>query len=49
MAGSNTDGSGLLLVTGASGFVGSGIAIAARKAGYRVGATVKPSDQYPIR
>lgn len=44
MAGSNTDGSGLLLVTGASGFVGSGIAIAARKAGYRVRVLVRRSS-----
>src|SRR5215813_9600814 len=44
MAGSDIDGDGLLLVTGASGFVGSAIAIAARKAGYRVRALVRPSS-----
>lgn len=44
MASSNIDGSGLLLVTGASGFVGSGIAIAARKAGYRVRVLVRRSS-----
>jgi dihydroflavonol-4-reductase len=44
MASLNIDGSGLLLVTGASGFVGSGIAIAARKAGYRVRVLVRRSS-----
>jgi len=44
MAGSDIDGDGLLLVTGASGFVGSAIAIAARKAGYRVRVLVRPSS-----
>src|SRR6266576_5694294 len=38
------DGDGLLLVTGASGFVGSAIAIAARKAGYRVRVLVRRSS-----
>ena len=44
MAGSDIDGDGLLLVTGASGFVGSAIAIAARKAGYRVRVLVRRSS-----
>src|SRR5215475_2791421 len=44
MAGSDIDGDGLLLVTGASGFVGSAIAIAARKAGYQVRVLVRPSS-----
>jgi dihydroflavonol-4-reductase len=44
MAGSDVDGEGLLLVTGASGFVGSAIAVAARKAGYRVRVLVRQSS-----
>jgi len=44
MAGLDVDGEGLMLVTGASGFVGSAIAIAARKAGYRVRVLVRPSS-----
>jgi len=45
MSGSNIDGSGgLMLVTGASGFIGSAIAIAARKAGYRVRVLVRRSS-----
>jgi len=45
MVDSNIDGAGeLLLVTGASGFIGSAIAIAARKAGYRVRALVRRSS-----
>jgi len=37
-------GNDLLLVTGATGFLGSAIAIAARAAGYRVRALVRPSS-----
>ena len=44
MAGSDSGGDDLLLVTGASGFVGSAIAIAARAAGYRVRVLVRPSS-----
>jgi len=45
MVGSGIDGAGeLLLVTGASGFIGSAIAIAARKAGYRIRALVRRSS-----
>jgi dihydroflavonol-4-reductase len=44
MAEVDIDGDGLLLVTGASGFVGSAIAIAARKAGYRVRVLVRRSS-----
>jgi dihydroflavonol-4-reductase len=44
MAGLDVDGEGLMLVTGASGFVGSAIAVAARKAGYRVRVLVRPSS-----
>jgi dihydroflavonol-4-reductase len=44
MAGPDGDGDGLLLVTGASGFVGSAIAIAGRKAGYRVRVLVRRSS-----
>ncbi|MEA2962653.1 MAG: dihydroflavonol-4-reductase, partial [Alphaproteobacteria bacterium] len=44
MAGSDSGGNDLLLVTGASGFVGSAIAIAARAAGYRVRVLVRPSS-----
>ena len=44
MAGLDVDGEGLMLVTGASGFVGSAIAVAARKAGYRVRVLVRLSS-----
>src|SRR3977135_1294513 len=44
MAGSDSGGNDLLLVTGASGFVGSAIAIAARTAGYRVRVLVRRSS-----
>src|SRR5215467_12296129 len=44
MASSKIEGNDVLLVTGASGFVGSAIAIAARKAGYRVRVLVRPSS-----
>src|SRR6188768_1513438 len=44
MAGTDSGGNDLLLVTGASGFVGSAIAIAARAAGYRVRVLVRPSS-----
>src|SRR5258708_9813979 len=44
MAGSDVDGEGLLLVTGASGFGGSAIAVAARKAGYRVRVLARQSS-----
>jgi dihydroflavonol-4-reductase len=44
MAGSRVNGNDLLLVTGASGFVGSAIAIAAREAGYRVRVLVRRSS-----
>ena len=44
MAGLDVNGEGLMLVTGASGFVGSAIAVAARKAGYRVRVLVRPSS-----
>jgi len=45
MVGSSIDGAGeRLLVTGASGFIGSAIAIAARKAGYRVRVLVRGSS-----
>jgi len=44
MADADIVGDGLLLVTGASGFVGSAIAIAARKAGYRVRVLVRRSS-----
>ena len=44
MAGLDVDGEGLMLVTGASGFVGSAIAVAARKAGYRVRVLVRSSS-----
>jgi dihydroflavonol-4-reductase len=44
MAGSDSGGNDLLLVTGASGFVGSAIAIAARAAGYRVRVLVRPTS-----
>jgi dihydroflavonol-4-reductase len=44
MAGSDSGGNDLLLVTGASGFVGSAIAIAARAAGYRVRVLVRRSS-----
>ncbi len=43
MAG-DTGGADLVLVTGASGFVGSAISNAARKAGYRVRVLVRPSS-----
>lgn len=41
MAGSDSGGNDLMLVTGASGFVGSAIAISARAAGYRVRVLVR--------
>ena len=41
MAGSDSGGNDLMLVTGASGFVGSAIAIAARAAGFRVRVLVR--------
>jgi dihydroflavonol-4-reductase len=44
MAQPETGGGDLLLVTGASGFVGSAVANAARKAGYRVRALVRRSS-----
>ncbi len=44
MVGPDSDGDGLLLVTGASGFIGSAIAIAGRKAGYRVRVLVRRSS-----
>ncbi len=44
MAGSDVGGNDLVLVTGASGFVGSAIAIAARAAGYRVRVLVRSSS-----
>ena len=44
MAGSDSGGNDLLLVAGASGFVGSAIAIAARAAGYRVRVLVRRSS-----
>ena len=44
MASSKIEGNDVLLVTGASGFVGSAVAIAARKAGYRVRVLVRPSS-----
>jgi len=44
MAGADSGGNDLLLVTGASGFVGSAIAIAARAAGYRVRVLVRRSS-----
>ena len=44
MAGTDSGGNDLLLVTGASGFVGSAIAIAARAAGYRVRVLVRRSS-----
>jgi len=44
MADSNRLDSGLVLVTGASGFVGSAIAIAMRGASHRVRALVRPSS-----
>jgi dihydroflavonol-4-reductase len=44
MAGSDSGGNDLMLVTGASGFVGSAIAIAARAAGYRVRVLVRRSS-----
>src|ERR1700704_6388596 len=44
MAGSDSGGNDLLLVTGASGFVGSAIAIAARAAAYRVRVLVRSSS-----
>ena len=43
MAGNDGSG-GLMLVTGASGFVGSAVATAARKAGYRVRVLVRRSS-----
>ncbi len=44
MAQPETGGGDLLLVTGASGFVGSAVANAARKAGYRVRVLVRRSS-----
>ncbi|MGZ3289442.1 MAG: NAD-dependent epimerase/dehydratase family protein, partial [Xanthobacteraceae bacterium] len=44
MAGTDSGGNDLLVVTGASGFVGSAIAIAARAAGYRVRVLVRRSS-----
>jgi len=41
MAGTDSGGNDLMLVTGASGFVGSAIAISARAAGYRVRVLVR--------
>ena len=41
MAISDSGGNDLMLVTGASGFVGSAIAISARAAGYRVRVLVR--------
>src|SRR5262245_15727963 len=43
-AGSQDTGQGLVLVTGASGFVGSAVANAFRQAGYRVRVLVRPSS-----
>jgi len=43
-AGSQDTGQGLVLVTGASGFVGSAVANAFRQSGYRVRVLVRPSS-----